>query len=195
MMRRLCVFCGASVGAREVYANAARRTGEAMVRRGLGLVFGGGHVGLMGMLADTILRAGGEGIGVIPQALVDRELAHRGLNELRVVGSMHQRKALMADLADGFLALPGGYGTADETFEILTWAQLGLHSKPIGMLNVEGFFDPLLAWIDRTVQEGFLRPEHRRLLVDAGDPDQLLDQLRDYRPPESRPKWIEKEDR
>lgn len=194
-MRRLCVFCGSSVGGGPVYAEGARRTAEAMTRRGLGLVFGAGHVGLMGVLADAVLQVGGEVIGVIPQALVDRELAHGGLTELHVVATMHQRKALMADLADGFLALPGGFGTADELFEILTWAQLGLHAKPVGLLNTAGFFDPLLAWIDRAVREGFLRVEHRRLLIDGDDPEALLDRLRTLHPPESVPKWISKEDR
>src|SRR4051812_36123772 len=173
-MRRLCVFCGSSSGFRPAYAEHARRLGEEMAARGLGLVFGGGHVGLMGVVADAVLRRGGEVVGVIPQALADKELAHRGLTELRVVSTMHQRKALMADLADGFAALPGGFGTADELFEILTWAQLGLHARPVGLLNVAGFFDPLLAWLDRTVSEGFLRPEHRGLLAEAGEAAEFL---------------------
>src|SRR5438876_9174012 len=142
----------------------------------------------MGVLADAVLGGGGEVIGVIPQALVERELAHRGLTELRVVGTMHQRKALMADLADGFAALPGGYGTADEFFEILTWAQLGLHAKPIGLLNVAGFFDPLLAWADRCVAEGFLRPEHRAQLQVAAGPEELLEMLSRYRAAAETPK-------
>lgn len=160
-MRRLCVFCGSSTGNRPEYREAARQLGCLLARHDVGLVFGGGHIGLMGILADAILEAGGEAIGVIPQALVDRELAHRGLTTLHVVAGMHQRKALMADLADAFLALPGGFGTADECFEILTWAQLGFHSRPIGLLNVAGFFDALLAWLDHCVQEGFLLPEMR----------------------------------
>jgi uncharacterized protein (TIGR00730 family) len=145
------------------------------------LVFGGGHIGLMGFLADAALKAGGRVIGVIPQALVDKELAHGGVTELRVVASMHERKALMADLSDAFVALPGGFGTADEFFEILTWAQLGLHAKPIGVFNVAGYFDPLLAWLDRSVVEGFLRPRDRRLLVVADDPSRLLELLRPAR--------------
>jgi uncharacterized protein (TIGR00730 family) len=181
-MKRVCVFCGSATGHDAVYAAGARSLGEALARRGLGLVFGGGHIGLMGVLADALLQSGGEAIGVIPQALVDRELAHTGLTELRVVQTMHQRKALMADLADCFVALPGGYGTADELFEILTWAQLGIHAKPIGLLNQAGFFDPLLAWIDRTVAEGFLRPSHRRLLLQATSPDDLLDGLSRFQP-------------
>jgi uncharacterized protein (TIGR00730 family) len=162
-MRRLCVFCGSSTGKRAVYADHARQLGELLARRGLGLVYGGGHIGLMGVLADGVLEAGGHVVGVIPQALVDKELAHPGVTELRIVSTMHQRKALMADLADGFLALPGGFGTADELFEILTWAQLGLHAKPVGLLNSAGYFDALLAWLDHSVDEQFVRPEHRRL--------------------------------
>src|SRR5689334_14276507 len=181
-MRRLCVFCGSSAGNRPEYRDAARRFGALLAGRGVGLVFGAGHVGLMGVVADAVLGAGGEAVGVIPQALVDKELAHRGLTDLRVVGTMHQRKALMADLADGFAALPGGYGTADELFEILTWAQLGLHTKPIGLLNVGGFFDPLLAWVDRCVAEGFLRSEHRDTLRTSSNPEELLDLLARPRP-------------
>ena len=194
-MRRLCVFCGSSKGSREVYADQARRLGEALAARGLGLVYGGGHIGLMGVLADALLQAGGEVIGVIPQALVDKELAHGGLTELRVVTTMHQRKALMADLADGFLALPGGFGTADEFFEVLTWAQLGLHDRPVGLLNVAGFFDPLLAWLDHTVAEGFIKPVHRRLLLEAQEPELLLDLLQGYRPALEEQKWIDEGDR
>jgi uncharacterized protein (TIGR00730 family) len=194
-MRRLCVFCGSNVGKRSLYREAACRLGEALAARSLGLVFGGGHIGMMGVLADATLRAGGAVAGVIPQALVDRELAHPGLTQLHVVGSMHQRKALMADLADGFAALPGGYGTADELFEILTWAQLGLHTKPIGLLNVDRFFDPLVAWIDHSVHEGFLRPEHRALLVESSDPNELLDRLLAFQPGAMPTKWIDANDR
>jgi uncharacterized protein (TIGR00730 family) len=194
-MRQLCVFCGSSAGHRPEYRDAARRVGELLAARGVGLVFGAGHVGLMGVLADAVLAGGGTGIGVIPQALVDKELAHRGLTELHVVQTMHQRKALMADLADAFLALPGGYGTADETFEILTWAQLGLHTKPIGLLNVCGFFDPLLAWADRCVSEGFLRPEHRDILHVSRDPEELLGMLARPLPAAQVPKWIGAGDR
>jgi uncharacterized protein (TIGR00730 family) len=176
-MRRLCVFCGSKAGVRDTYAQETRRFGELMAARGLGLVFGGGHIGLMGILADTVLAAGGEAIGVIPQDMIDKELAHSGLTNLHVVTTMHQRKALMAELADGFAALPGGFGTGDELFEILTWAQLGYHAKPIGLLNLEGFFDPLLAWLDHSVREGFVKPKHRRLLVQAGHPQELLDRL------------------
>jgi uncharacterized protein (TIGR00730 family) len=194
-MRRVCVFCGSKGGGRPAYAETARQLGGELVTRGLGLVFGAGHVGLMGVLADAVLGRGGQAVGVIPQALVDRELAHTGLTELLVVPTMHKRKELMADLADGFLALPGGYGTADETFEILTWAQLGLHAKPVGLLNVEGFFDPLLAWLDRAVAEQFLNPGHRGLLLEAVEPGPLLDTMLAWRPPQGQPKWIDEEDR
>jgi uncharacterized protein (TIGR00730 family) len=194
-MRRLCVFCGSSAGGQPEYAAAARELGALLARQGFGLVYGGGHVGLMGVLADAVLAGGGEVIGVIPQALVDRELAHPGLTELRVVGTMHQRKALMADLADGFAALPGGYGTGDELFEILTWAQLGLHARPIGLLNTAGYFDALLAWLDQMVREQFLRPEHRRVLLTADNPAALLDLLRQPPPAEPVGKWITPADR
>ncbi len=192
---RLCVFCGSSKGTRPLFAEAARNLGEQMAARGLGLVYGGGHIGLMGVLADAVLAGGGEAAGVIPRALVERELAHKHLTALHVVDTMHQRKALMADLADAFAALPGGFGTGDELFEILTWAQLGLHARPIGLLNVVGFFDPLLAWIDRTVEEGFLRAEHRRLLLVRDDPASLLDALESCRPAAETPKWIGQGDR
>jgi uncharacterized protein (TIGR00730 family) len=194
-MRSVCVFCGSSAGAAPVYAEAARLLGEALAARGLELVFGAGHIGLMGALADAVLAAGGRAVGVIPQALVDKELAHGGLTELVVVDTMHQRKALMADRADAFAALPGGFGTADELFEILTWAQLGLHGKPVGLLNVAGFFDPLLAWLNRAVADGFLRPEHRALLRVAAAPDELLAALQAPAAVPVLPKWIEAEDR
>lgn len=166
-----------------------------MAARGLEVVYGGGHIGLMGILADTALESGGSVVGVIPQALVEKELAHERLRELHVVTTMHQRKARMADLADGFLALPGAFGTADELFEILTWAQLGLHAKPIGLLNVAGFFDPLRAWLDHAVREGFLRAAHRGLLLEAEEPERLLDLLEQYRPIGEVPKWIDAGDR
>jgi uncharacterized protein (TIGR00730 family) len=194
-MKRLCVFCGSNAGGVAVYAEAARRFGHLLADRQIGVVYGGGHVGLMGVLAAAVLGRGGEVIGVIPQALVDRELAHAGLTELRVVATMHERKAVMADLADGFAALPGGYGTADELFEMLTWAQLGMHAKPVGLLNVNGFFDPLLAWLDHIVREGFLRPAHRRLLRDADEPEAVLTLLLEHRLVQAVPKWIDPGDR
>lgn len=176
-MKYLCVFCGSSKGGPAIYTESARRLGEAMVGRGWGLVYGGGHVGLMGVVADAVLQAGGPVIGVIPRSMVERELAHERLTELHVVETMHQRKALMAERATAFAALPGGVGTADEFFEIVTWRQLRLHAKPIGLLNVAGFFDPLLSWLDRTVTDGFLRAEHRALLHVADEPERLLDGL------------------
>src|SRR5262249_29665059 len=154
------------------------------------LVFGAGHVGMMGVLADAVLSAGGRAIGVIPQALVDKELAHANLTELRIVETMHQRKALMEELSDSFAALPGGFGTLHELLEILTWSQLALHQNPIGLLNVAGSFDPLLAWLDRAVAEGFIRSKHRQLLLTADSPEELLDLLMNYRHGDNPPKWI-----
>ena len=177
MRKRLCVFCGSRTGSRPVYVEAARLLGTLLPRHRLGLVFGAGHVGLMGVVADAVLAAGGEAVGVIPQGLVDLELAHGRLTELHVVRSMHERKALMADLADGFVALPGGYGTLDETFEILTWAQLGLHRKPVALLNTAGFFDPLLAWVERAVEEDFIKERYRGLLLVETEPEVLLERL------------------
>ena len=176
-MQHICVFCGSSSGGRAVYADAARRFGAALARRRLGLIYGGGHVGLMGVLADAVLAAGGAVVGVLPRFMEDRELAHRGLTQLVVVETMHQRKAEMAARADAFAVLPGGFGTGDELFEIVTWAQLGLHSRPIGLLNVEGFFDPLLAWVDHCVREGFVQPQYRRLLMQSTDGNALLEML------------------
>ena len=176
-MKRLCVFCGSRTGAAPIFADEARRLGAALARRGIGLVFGAGHVGLMGVLADAVRAHGGDTIGVIPKALVERELAHQSLTDLRIVESMHDRKALMAALSDAFLALPGGYGTLDELFEILTWSQLRFHDKPIGMLNVAAFFDPLLAWIDRAIAEDFVKPKNRELLIVDDDVDRMLERL------------------
>lgn len=176
-MSRICVFCGSSEGGRPAYADAARRLGAELVARGLGLVYGGCAVGLMGVLADAVLAKGGEAIGIIPEPLVARELAHRGLTELRIVASMHERKATMAALADGFIALPGGLGTLEETFEILTWAQLGIHAKPVGALNVEGYWDGLRQLVGQAVAEGFVRPEYAELLMFAETPAGLLDRF------------------
>src|SRR5262245_14909812 len=177
MLKSLCVFCGSRVGANPSYAERARKLGMALARRKIALVYGAGHIGLMGVLADAVLAAGGEAVGVIPQALVDRELAHQNLTKLHIVAGMHERKALMAALADAFLALPGAYGTADETFEMLTWAQLKLHAKPIGVLNVAGFLGPLLAWIDRCVAEDFLKPKYREFVFVEDDVERMLDLL------------------
>jgi uncharacterized protein (TIGR00730 family) len=191
----VCVFCGSRVGSRPVYAEAARRLGAALAGRGLGLVYGGGAVGLMGVIADAALAAGGEVVGVIPRKLSSKEVAHAGLTELHVVGTMHERKALMADRADGFIALPGGYGTCDELFEIVTWAQLGLHQKPIGLLNVAGYFAPLLAWCDHMVAEGFLKPEYRELLLVADTAEAMVERVLTFRPAEPAEQWIEPADR
>lgn len=182
-MNRICVFCGSAAGTNTVYGETARAVGRALARRGLGLVYGGGSVGLMGAVANGALELGGEVDGVIPRALQARELAHGGLTRLHVVGSMHERKAKMAELADAFLALPGGMGTLEELSEILTWAQLGLHVKPCGLLDVEGYYRPLVAYFDHAVQEGFLRPEHRRLVLAGDDPEALLDAFARYEPP------------
>ena len=176
-MANVCVFCGSHSGGPPVYRAAARLLGTLLAERGIGLVYGAGHVGLMGVLADAALAAGGQVVGVIPQSLVDRELAHRGLTELIVVDTMHRRKAVMAECSDAFLALPGGYGTLDETFEILTWAQLGIHTKPVGLLNVAGFFDGLLSWLDHAVREGFIKATHRHMLAVDGDAGRLLGRL------------------
>ena len=188
-MRRICVFCGSSSGRAPEYRNAATELGTLLARRGMGLVYGGAAVGLMGAVADAALAAGGEVIGVIPQALVEREIAHPGLTELRVVGSMHERKALMAELSHGFIALPGGVGTLDEFFEIWTWAQLGSHSKPSGLLNIYGYYDRLLAFMRHVADEQFLKPTHLEMLLVSECPETLLGRMASFRAP-SEPKWI-----
>lgn len=187
-LRRVAVFCGARPGARAAYAEAAASLGRCLAARGVGLVFGGGRVGLMGVVADAVLAAGGEATGVIPHGLLAREIGHEGLTRLHVVGSMHERKALMADLADAFVALPGGIGTLEELMEAWTWGYLGIHRKPVGLLNVEGYYDALLAWVDRAVADGFLREVHRELLLTSTEPDDLLARLAAYAPPEL-PRW------
>ena len=176
-----------------MYAEAARTLGKILANRRIGLVYGGGNVGLMGTIADAVLEEGGEVIGVIPEALVGRELAHRTVTELVVVRSMHDRKAKMAALSDGFVAMPGGYGTFEEFCEIITWAQLGLHRKPCAILNVEGYYDPLLVLFDRAVSEGFVNPSNRRLVLHETDPHRLLDVLANYTPPQTE-KWIDRND-
>jgi hypothetical protein len=186
---RIGVFCGSNVGNQAAFRQAAVDLARALARRGFALVYGGARVGLMGVLADGMLQHHGEVIGVIPQALLDREIAHAGLTDLRVVGSMHERKALMVELADGFIALPGGYGTLEEFCEVVTWAQLGLHDKPCGLLDVDAYFDPLLALFDGAVSAGFLRPENRALVLTANDPEALLDRFVAYKPV-NVPKWI-----
>jgi hypothetical protein len=186
---RICVFCGSSAGRSPAYAAAARELGAHLARRGIGLVYGGGNVGLMGIVADAVVAEGGETVGVIPRSLVDRELAHAHLTELVVVDTMHERKQRMHDLSDAFIAMPGGFGTLDELFEALTWAQLGMHAKPIGLLDVDGFWQPLRALVERQVSELFVRPHHAGMLLCADAPQALLDQFAAYRPPDV-PKWI-----
>ncbi len=181
-MKSVCVFCGSSPGNKPVYREMATMLGQRLAELGITVVYGGGNVGLMGVLADAALEASGTVIGVIPQALVDWEVAHAGLTELVVVQSMHERKARMADASDAFIALPGGFGTFEEFCEVLTWSQLGLHKKPCGLLNVDGFYDPLLALFDRAVQDRFLRPEHRSLVMADTQVDVLLERLASYQP-------------
>ena len=192
-MKRICVYCGSNMGAREIYRDAARALGAEMARRGIGLVYGGSNIGLMGVVADAMLDAGGSVVGVMPEHLAAKEIAHTHLTELRVVKTMHERKALMADLADGFIALPGGFGTYDEFCEVVTWAQLGLHQKPCAMLNVAGYYDAMIAMFDHAAQEGFVRDTHRAMLIVSPDISDLLDQMQNYRAPVVA-KWITRED-
>ncbi len=186
-MKSICVFCGSHSGRQESYTEAARATGLALARAGMRLVYGGGRVGLMGVVADAVLSAGGQVTGVIPRALFEREIAHSGVADMRIVGSMHERKELMANLSDAFIALPGGAGTLEEIFEQWTWSQLGIHAKPCGFLNVNGYFDPLVAMIERMVEEGFVAPPSAAMLAVENDPDLLLARFRAYQPP--IPKW------
>ncbi|HWJ72064.1 MAG TPA: TIGR00730 family Rossman fold protein [Kaistia sp.] len=186
---RLCVFCGSNEGFRPEYRNAAVALGQTIAAHDSALIYGGSKVGLMGAVADAVLAAGGTVIGIIPQALVDKEVAHPGLTELHIVGSMHERKAKMADMAEGFVALPGGIGTLEELFEIWTWAQLGYHGKPVGVLDIAGFYGKLLAFLDHQADEGFMRREHRDMLIVENDPEQLIQRYRTYQPPQVT-KWI-----
>jgi len=189
---RVCVFCGSSTGARPEYPALARAVGGALAAAGIGLVYGGGRVGMMGEVADAALAGGGEVIGVIPKALATLELAHPGLTHLHVVESMHARKATMAELSDGFIALPGGLGTLEELFEIITWSQLGIHGKPVGLLDTEGYFRGLLEFLDHATSERFVRPEHRGLLLAGRDPDALLALMATWIPPTTH-KWLDRE--
>src|SRR5215472_14505262 len=192
--QRICVFCGSNLGINPAYSRAAEELGLLLVDRGIELVYGGGNVGLMGVLADSVLEAGGRVIGVIPDSLMAKEIGHNGLTELRIVSSMHERKAVMSDLSDGFIALPGGFGTFEEFCEVVTWSQLGLQSKPCGLLNVEGYYAPLLELFDRAVREGFLRRENRQLVLDDSDPLRLLEKMEDFRP-KAVGKWIGRDER
>ncbi len=191
MIKTVCVFCGSSPGARPEYAQAARQLAHTLVEREIGLVYGGGSVGLMGAIATTVLAAGGKVTGVIPAALLEKEVALTELPDLRVVDSMHERKALMAEICDAFISLPGGFGTTEELIEALTWAQLGIHGKPCGILNVLNYFDHLIDFLDRAVVDGFLRPEHRAMICIADDPNNLLAQFEAYEPPRiDKAEWI-----
>jgi uncharacterized protein (TIGR00730 family) len=182
-MKALCVYCGSSLGASPAYVDGARMLAKAMVDDNIALVYGGGNVGLMGVIASEVMRLGGEATGVIPKALMDKEVGHGGLTRLHIVKDMHERKAMMADLSDGFIAMPGGIGTLEELFEVFTWSQLGLHDKPIGLLNVNGYYDGLIAFLEHVVTERFLRPEQASLLVHDNVPRRLLDKLKAFVPP------------
>ncbi|NML64687.1 TIGR00730 family Rossman fold protein [Hymenobacter sp. RP-2-7] len=189
-MKSVAIYCGSSGGNQPLYAQQAQAMGQELARRGLTLVYGGGRVGLMGAVADAALGAGGRVVGVIPKFLADKELAHTGCTELHVVDTMHQRKLLMADLAEGFVAMPGGFGTLEELFEVLTWGQLGLHGKPVGLLNVAGFYDPLLALLDHMVGQALLRDENRQQLLQSASVPALLDAMAAYRPARLE-KWLD----
>ena len=193
-MKRICVFCASSQGSRPEYRAAAEEMGTELVRRNIGLVYGGGNVGLMGVIAGAVLKAGGEAVGVIPEHIMSREIGHKGLTKLHVVHSMHERKALMADLSDAFIAMPGGFGTLEEFCEVLTWSQLGLHAKPCGILNVSGYYTPLLAMFDHAVKERFLKPENRGLVLARESAAELLQALEDWRPVRVE-KWLDRETR
>jgi len=192
-MKRFCVYCGSNLGTKADYKSAADELTKALVGHNIGLVYGGGSIGIMGVVADAMLAKGGEVIGIIPKALDEREVGHKGLTELVVVNSMHERKAMMADLADGFIALPGGMGTLEELFEVLTWAQLGIHSKPCGLLNVAGYYDHLVTFLDHTMNEAFVRPEHRNMLLVDIDVNKLVTSMLHYDVPVVE-KWITKEE-
>jgi uncharacterized protein (TIGR00730 family) len=191
IIQRVCVFCGSSRGRRREYEESARDLARALAEQRIDLVYGGGSVGLMGILADEMLRLQRQVIGVIPRALAAREVANLALADLRVVGTMHERKSLMAELSDAFIALPGGFGTFEELFEIITWAQLGIHQKPIGLLNVNGYFDPLLLMISRAVEDEFIRPQYNQLIVIANEIPELLDLLSRFEPMEGLTKWVD----
>lgn len=192
--RRICVFCGSNLGIRSAYRNAAEQLAALLVNTGTELVYGGGNVGLMGVLADSVLSSGGSVIGVIPRSLMDLEVGHKGLTELHVVASMHERKALMSDLSDAFIALPGGFGTFEEFCEVITWSQLGIQSKPCGLLNVDHYYEPLLHLFDLAVTEGFLHPDNRQLVLDDDNPERLLAKMAAFRPAHV-PKWIGRDQR
>lgn len=190
-MRSICIYCGSNPGRRAAYAHNAEELAKALISRNLQLVYGGASVGIMGLIANTMLEMGGQVVGVIPDALVRKEVAHANLTELHVTQSMHERKTLMAELADGFIAMPGGIGTLEEIFEVWTWGQLGFHNKPCGLLNVEGYFDSLIKFLDNTVTEEFVQQPHRSMLLVDSNPTALLDKFASYHPPTIQ-KWVEK---
>lgn len=187
-LRNICVYCGSNAGGREDYADSAKKLAAELVARDLGLIYGGSSTGIMGVLADAVLEAGGQVRGIMPRALVHKEIAHGGLTELRVTGTMHERKAMMAEMSDGFIALPGGFGTLEEIVEILTWAQLQLHEKPCGLLNAADYYDHLLRFVAHAEEEGFVDPQHSEMLLVASDPSELLDKFESYRAPKVQ-KW------
>lgn len=191
-IKRLCVYCGSSRGTKSEYTAGARRLAKTLVNNDIELIYGGASIGIMGVLADAVLEGGGRVTGIIPEDLMSREVAHSGINELKVVPSMHERKALMADMSDGFAALPGGLGTFEELFEILTWAQLGFHRKPVGILNIGGYFDYLIKFLDHAVNEQFLQHHHRSMLIIEDDPDTLLLRFTEYQSPVMK-QWIDRE--
>ncbi len=191
-MKRICVFCGSNPGNEPVFLETAEKLGEFLAKNDIELVYGGGRVGLMGKIADTVLANGGRAIGIIPESLAQKEVAHLGLTELHVVESMHTRKALMAELSDGFIAMPGGFGTFEEICEIITWSQLGFHAKPCALLNVSGFYDDLIALFDHSAAKGFIRPVHRRLVISGSDIEAIIRTMEDFKPAAVE-KWIEKE--
>lgn len=193
-MKRICVFCGSSAGSHPEYRACAEELGAELTRRHIGLVYGGGNVGLMGAIADAVLKHGGEAIGVIPKHLMSREIGHKRLTKLHVVRSMHERKALMADLSDAFIALPGGFGTLEEFCEVLTWSQLGLHLKPCGIMNVLGYYTPLLRMLDHAVEERFLKPQNRALVLARETPSELLQAFEEWRPVHVE-KWLDRDTR
>jgi uncharacterized protein (TIGR00730 family) len=193
-LKRVAVFCGSSTGTDPEFRTAAEALGTSLAERSIGLVYGGGKVGLMGVVADAVMAAGGEVIGVLPESMARKEVAHEGLTELRIVGSMHERKALMADLSDGFIAMPGGFGTFEEFCEVVTWAQLGLHTKPCAILNVNGYYNALVSLFDLGVAQGFIRPSHRAIVLEDSEPSALLDRMLQWSPADVEPilKWIER---
>ncbi|HET55629.1 MAG TPA: TIGR00730 family Rossman fold protein, partial [Ignavibacteria bacterium] len=190
-MKKICVFCGSSFGNNKSYSDTANLLGNLIAKKNIELVYGGASVGLMGEIASAVLKAGGKVTGVIPKQLLEKEVAHTGLNDLRIVGSMHERKSLMADLSDGFIAMPGGFGTLEEVFEVVAWGQLNFHNKPLGLLNVNGYYNNLIKFLDHSVNENFIKPEHREMILVNNDPEAMITQLQNYIPPKvDKADWI-----